>query len=143
MKVPVRINHIPRHIPEQQLVTSPRFFDFCQWHCTNGYCVHRVFLLYVILYNINSIVSSVSLLTQAFRPTGRDLVGLFEGALGLGCRSRAPLGLPWTESSALCYVAAAPELFIELSRTEHSFKIQRQGPERVQGFCGCRSQARQ
>ena len=46
--------------------------------------------------------------------------GLIEGALGLGCRSRAPHGVPWTEPSAPCCVAADPELFIELSRTERS-----------------------
>ena len=46
--------------------------------------------------------------------------GCTEGALGPSCRSRAPLGVPWTESSVPCYVAAAPELFIELSRTERS-----------------------
>ena len=98
----------------------PKVFGSCQWHCTNGCCVHRVLLHYVILYNINSIVFSVSLLTQAFRPTRRNLVGRFKGALGLGCRSRAPHGVPWTEPSAPCYVAAVPELFIELSRTGRS-----------------------
>ena len=36
-----------------------------------------------------------------------------EGALGLGCRSWAPLGVPWTESSAPFCVAADPELFIK------------------------------
>ena len=47
------------------------------------------------------------------RPTRRNLVGWTEGALGLGCRSRAPHGVPRTEPSAPCCVAAAPELFIE------------------------------
>ena len=63
--------------------------------------------------------------------------GWIEGALGLGCRSRAPHGVPRTEPSAPCCVAAAPELFIELSRTERS-KLK--GRPRV---FGRRSRARQ
>ena len=39
--------------------------------------------------------------------------GWIEGALGLGCRSRAPHGVPRTEPSAPCCVAADPELLIE------------------------------
>ena len=39
--------------------------------------------------------------------------GIGEGALGLGCRSRAHLGVPRTGPSCPCCVAAAPELFIE------------------------------
>ena len=46
--------------------------------------------------------------------------GWIEGALGLGCRSRAPHRVPWKEPSAPCCVAADPELFIESSRTERS-----------------------
>ena len=67
--------------------------------------------------------------------------GCTEGALGPGCRSRAPLGVPRTESSVPCYVAAAPELFIELSRTERS-KLKAQDQRGSKGFCGCRSRAR-
>ena len=67
--------------------------------------------------------------------------GCTEGALGQGCRSRAPLGVPRTESSVPCYVAAAPELFIELSRTERS-KLKAKDQRGSRGFCGCRSRAR-
>ena len=68
-------------------------------------------------------------------PTGRDLVGCTEGAFGPGCRSRAPLGVPRTESSVPCCVAAVPELFIELSRTERS-KLKAQDQRGSKSFCG-------
>ena len=41
--------------------------------------------------------------------------GCTEGALGLGCRSGAPLGVPRTEPSAPCCVAAAPGIFVAVA----------------------------
>ena len=68
--------------------------------------------------------------------------GCTEGALGLGCRSRAPLGVPRTEPSAPCCVAAAPELFTEWSRTERS-KLKAKDHRGSRIICGCRSRTRQ
>ena len=46
--------------------------------------------------------------------------GMGEGTLGLGCRSRAHLGVPRTGPSCPCCVAAAPRALHRVSRTGRS-----------------------
>ena len=64
VKLPVRTNHIPRHIPKQQFVTSPRFLNFVSGMVPIENVYTEFFFIMSSLYNISSIVSSVSLLMR-------------------------------------------------------------------------------
>ena len=60
-------------------------------------------------------------------------VGCTEGALGPGCRSRTPLGVPRTEPSAplMCRCCSRA---LHRGVADRAFKIEGQGPKRVQEF---------
>ena len=89
-----------------------KFLTFVSDIVPIGAVYTKLFFFVSSLYNISSIFLNFPS-NAGRRPTRRNLVGCFEGALGLGCRSWAPHGVPWTEPSAPCCVAAAPELSTE------------------------------
>ena len=72
--------------------------------------------------------------------------GIGEGALGLGCCSRTPQGVPRTEPSCPCCLAAAPELIMSVA--DRAFNLQEGArfsldprPTEGPGVSSCRSRA--